>query len=88
MVLRSHPAVADAAVVGEADPVWGTTLLGLVVAPAATPEELVAWCRARLASAKVPRRVRLVAALPRSEGGKLQRRALGALAGPGELSSR
>ncbi len=88
MVLRAHPAVADAAVVGEADPLWGTTLLGLVVAPTATPEELVAWCRARLPSAKVPRRVRLVGALPRSEGGKLLRRALAALPDSGRLSSR
>ncbi len=40
------------------------------------PTELEAWCRARLAPFKVPRAWRLVERLPRSEGGKLLRRAL------------
>jgi acyl-CoA synthetase (AMP-forming)/AMP-acid ligase II len=38
-----------------------------------TTEALVAWCRERLPSFKIPRRVRFVESLPLSEGGKLLR---------------
>lgn len=75
-VLRSHPAVHDAAVRGLPDERWGAVLEALVVAPGLDPEALVEFARAQLPSFKVPRRVRLVDALPRSEGGKLLRRDL------------
>ena len=39
-------------------------------------DELVAWCRERLAPFKVPRRWIFVEGLPRTEGGKLRRREL------------
>ena len=75
-VLRAHPAVRDVAVVGRPDRVYGQALEALVVGGGATPDELVAWSRERLPSHKVPRRVRFVERLPRSEGGKLLRRDL------------
>ena len=76
-VLRAHPDVADAAVVGRPDQTWGQVLEALVVpARPVAPEALGGWCRERLASFKVPRKITFVRSLPRSEGGKLLRREL------------
>lgn len=76
-VLRTHPDVADAAVVGRPDQTWGQVLEALVIpARPVSPEALGDWCRRRLASFKVPRKVTFVRSLPRSEGGKLLRRKL------------
>lgn len=81
-VLRSHPAVAEAAVVPVPDERWGEAGHALVVrAPATDPtaEELLAHCRAHLAVFKLPRSVRFVRALPRTELAKVRRRDLIAL---------
>ena len=75
-VLRAHPAVHDAAVVGRPDDTWGQVLEALVVARPVAGADLVAFARERLPAFKVPRRVVFVDRLPRSEGGKLLRREL------------
>ena len=78
-VLRVHPAVVDAAVVGQADATWGSVpVAAVVVAPGASVDdaELERHCRERLATYKVPVRFHRLLALPRNEAGKVLRRDL------------
>lgn len=74
-VLLTHPAVAEAAVVGVPHAELGEEVGAFVVlkpgAAATTPEALVEYCRERLAGFKYPRRVALLDALPRSATGKV-----------------
>jgi fatty-acyl-CoA synthase len=78
-VFREHPAVADAALIGQPDEKWGEVGLMIVVPEAgATPteEELVAFCREHLARFKVPKRVLFTHALPYSPYGKVMKEEL------------
>ena len=78
-LLAEHPAVAEVAVVGSPDPVKGEVPVAFVVPrPDARQDSsaLVAWCRDRLASFKVPREVRFLDALPRNAMGKVEKRRL------------
>jgi long-chain acyl-CoA synthetase len=71
-VLLAHPAVTEAAVVGVPDGALGEEVAAFVaLRSGATPDELIAWCRERLAAFKYPRRVTVLPALPRSATGKV-----------------
>lgn len=73
-VLHEHAAIADAAVVAVPDERWGEAGLAFVVAAAPVgEEELLAFCRARLASFKVPGAVRFVESIPRNSLGKIRK---------------
>jgi len=76
-VLRTHPLVAEVAVVGRADPRWGARVVAVVVPadPARPPAlgELRDLCATRIARHKAPRELVLVARLPRTALGKVRR---------------
>ena len=75
-VLRAHPAVAEVAVVGVADQVWGDRVTACVVArPGHTPtlEDLQTFAAHTLAPYKLPRALRLLSELPRNAMGKVQK---------------
>ncbi|MFL1381299.1 MULTISPECIES: AMP-binding protein [unclassified Nocardiopsis] len=79
-VLLAHPAVAEAAVTGEPDPDLGERVVAWVVPRGEAPslEELADLVAAELAPHKRPRALRVVAALPRNDMGKILKRSLGA----------
>ena len=77
--LCEHPAVSEAAVVGIPDPYRGETVKAYVtLAPgaAASPDELIAFGRDRIAVYKYPRSLDIVDALPKTASGKILRREL------------
>ncbi len=89
-VLELDPAVAEAAVVGVADPEWGERIVAFVVSAegaALDPEALDRRCLDSIARHKRPKQYHAIEALPRNAGGKvlkgeLRERAAGAGDGP------
>lgn len=76
-VLAAHPAILEAAVVGQPDDIRDEVPVGFVVArdPSSAPtiEELHAWCEARLSKSKRPRDITFVDELPRTSVGKIRK---------------
>ena len=81
-VLARHPAVADVAVLGRPDPVWGEAVHAVIIpaeagaAGAVSADEIISWCRDRLAHFKCPKSAEFTASLPRTTTGKVLKREL------------
>ena len=76
-VLMSHPHVTDCAVIGVPHEKWGETPKAIVVLDADVPEqELIGFCRERLAHFKCPTSVERRDAIPRNPTGKILKREL------------
>jgi len=76
--LADHPAVAEVAIVAAPDEKWGEVpqaYVGLKPGASATAEELIEWCRGRLAHFKCPRLVEF-GPLPRTATGKVRKNEL------------
>jgi O-succinylbenzoic acid--CoA ligase len=78
-VLREHPSVLDAGVIGVPDESWGSRPVAAVVwrgDPGRARVDLLQHCRRKLPGYKVPDRFLVLSEIPRSASGKLLRRAL------------
>ncbi|MBM4328279.1 MAG: long-chain fatty acid--CoA ligase [Deltaproteobacteria bacterium] len=80
-VLYQHPAVREAAVVGVPDPYRGETVKAFVALKegrehSVTVDEIIAFCKDRMAAYKYPRQVEVVSEIPKTLTGKFLRRAL------------
>lgn len=80
-VLYQHPAVREAGVVGAPDPYRGETVIAYVSLKSGlednvTPEELIDFCKQRLANYKYPRQIEILEELPKTPSGKFLRREL------------
>jgi long-chain acyl-CoA synthetase len=83
--LYEHPAVLEAAVVGEPDEYRGEVVVAyvsLAEGRSATAEELIAFARERLAAYKAPRTVHVLPDLPKTQTGKIRRNVLRENAAP------
>jgi long-chain acyl-CoA synthetase len=78
-VLHEIPAIQEAAVIGVPDPKWGEKVLALVMLKPnkkITSEEIISFCRERLAGFKCPKSIEFTGPLPRTSSGKIQKNEL------------
>ncbi|MDR7074041.1 long-chain-fatty-acid--CoA ligase [Fictibacillus barbaricus] len=74
VILYEHPAILDAAIIGLPDEVWGEAVSAVIVLKEDAQieeEELISFCRQKLAGYKVPRRIFIEKQLPRNASGKI-----------------
>ncbi|MGQ0761308.1 MAG: class I adenylate-forming enzyme family protein [Acidobacteriota bacterium] len=78
-VLYEHPAVAAAATIGVPDPLYGEEVATFIVlknGTRVTEEELITYCKSKIADYKCPKTVRFVEDIPKGPTGKLLKREL------------
>ncbi|MFC4404800.1 o-succinylbenzoate--CoA ligase [Gracilibacillus xinjiangensis] len=76
--LLSMDAIAEAGVVGQTDPTWGQVPVAFVIKnePELTSDQILAYCKEKLARYKIPKHIKFVQSLPRNATNKLQRHKL------------
>ncbi len=77
--IAEHDAVADVAVIGVPDDKFGEALLAFVVTRPdrdLTTEDMIEFCRDKIAGYKIPRQLQLVEELPRNPSGKILKKIL------------
>jgi long-chain acyl-CoA synthetase len=78
-VLYAHPSILEAAVIGKPDERLGEEVVAVVVRREDSPlsaEEIIVYCRERLAAYKYPREIRFMNELPKGPSGKILKAAL------------
>ena len=78
LVIDDMPGVLESAVIGVAHADFGEVVVAVIVANGKAPSaaDVIAHCKTKLANFKVPKRVELVASLPRNAMGKVQKNIL------------
>jgi acyl-CoA synthetase (AMP-forming)/AMP-acid ligase II len=78
-ILYMHPAILECAVVGVPDEKWGEAVKAIVVlklSQKATDQEIIQFCKERIAHYKTPKSIDFIDALPRTGSGKTHKKGL------------
>lgn len=78
-ILHIHPAIKESCVIGTPHPVWGEAVTAVCVLREeknVDAEEIITFCKGKIAGYKIPKKVYFVPELPRSAAGKLLKREL------------
>ena len=78
-LLLTHPKIKDVSVIAQPSPKWGESALAIIVLhadQAIALEEMIDFCRDKIAGYKIPRLMEIVDHIPRTNTGKIQKRLL------------